>query len=95
MNMNNSTKIKNSQEPNEFLNKKIVVTGASSGIGLTTSLFFLNCGAKVIMASHDIITMKKICEKYRFYNAIIMKLVLRDDINIYDFKNSIVKDLKP
>ena len=65
-----------------------------SRIRLTTSLFFLNCGAKVIMASHDIITMKKICEKYRFYNAIIMKLVLRDDINIYDFKNSIVERFK-
>ena len=46
------------------------------------------------MASHDIITMKKICEKYLFYNAIIMKLVLKNDINIYDFKNSIVERFK-
>ena len=65
-----------------------------SRIRLTTSLFFLNFLAKVIITSHDIITMKKICEKYRFYNAIIMKLVLRDDINIYDFKNSIVERFK-
>ena len=79
---------------NEFLNKKIIVTGASSGIGLTTALYFLNCGAKVILAGRDIKTMKKICEKYRFYNAIIMKLELKDDINIYDFKTSVVERFK-
>ena len=94
MNMNYSTKKQNFQEPNEFLNKKIVITGASSGIGLTTALFFLNCGAKVVMAGRDIKTMKKICEKYRFYNAVIMKLELRDDINIYDFKTSVVERFK-
>ena len=71
---------------NEFLNKKIIVTGASSGIGLTTALYFLNCGAKVILAGRDIKTMKKICEDNKFYNAIIMKLELKDDISIYDFK---------
>ena len=79
---------------NEFLNKKIIVTGASSGIGLTTALYFLNCGAKVILAGRDIKTMKKICEDNKFYNAIIMKLELKDDISIYDFKTSIVERFK-
>ena len=79
---------------NEFLNKKIIVTGASSGIGLATALYFLNCGAKVILAGRDINTMKKICEQYKFYNAIIMKLELKDDINIYDFKTSVVERFK-
>ena len=79
---------------NEFLNKKIIVTGASSGIGLATALYFLNCGAKVILAGRDIKTMKKICEQYKFYNAIIMKLELKDDINIYDFKTSVVERFK-
>ena len=45
-------------DENEFLNKKIIVTGASSGIGLSVSLYFLNCGAQVIMAGQDIQTMK-------------------------------------
>ena len=36
------------EEDNEFLNKKLIVTGASSGIGLTVALYFLNCGAQVI-----------------------------------------------
>ena len=85
---------KNSFEPNEFLNKKIVITGASSGIGLTASLFFLNCGARVIMAGRDLTTMKKICEKFKFYNALIMKLELKEDISIYDFKTSVVERFK-
>ena len=82
------------KETNEFLNKKIIVIGASSGIGLSTSLFFLNCGAKVIMAGRDIKTMKKICERFKFLNAIIMKLELREDISIYDFKTSVVERFK-
>ena len=80
--MKNSLKLKNNLEPNEFLNKKVVVTGASSGIGLSVSLFFLNCGARIIMAGRDIKTMKKICEKLNFKNVIIMKLELKYDINI-------------
>ena len=84
----------NNDASNEFLNKKIIVTGASSGIGLATALYFLNCGAKVILAGRDIKTMKKICEHYKFYNAIIMKLELKDDINIYDFKTSVVERFK-
>ena len=65
-----------------FLTKKVVVTGASSGIGLSVALFFLNCGARVIMAGRDLKTMKKICEKLNFKNVIIMKLELKYDINI-------------
>ena len=92
--MKNSLEIKNNLEPNEFLNKKVVVTGASSGIGLSVALFFLNCGARVIMAGRDLKTMKKICEKLNFKNVIIMKLELKDDINIYDFKTSVVERFK-
>jgi 3-oxoacyl-[acyl-carrier protein] reductase len=82
------------EDENEFLNKKIIVTGASSGIGLSVSLYFLNCGAQVIMAGQDIQTMKKICEDYRFSNATIMKLDLSNDISIYDFKTSVVERFK-
>ena len=81
-------------EENEFLNKKIIVTGASSGIGLSVALYFLNCGAQVIMAGQDTQTMKNICEENRFSNATIMKLDLSNDISIYDFKTSVVERFK-
>ena len=38
-----------SSEPNEFLNKNVLVTGASSGIGQSVAYFFLNSGAQVAM----------------------------------------------
>ena len=82
------------KKESEFLNKKIVITGASSGIGLSTSLYFLNCGAKVIMAGKDTGTMKTLCNHYDFKNAIIMKLDLGKDISIYDFKTSVVERFK-
>ena len=77
--------------PSEFLNKRVVITGASSGIGLSTAIYFLNCGAKVIMAGRDTETMKKICTENNFINAIIMKLDLKQDVKIIDFKSSVVE----
>ena len=78
-------------ENSEFLNKKIIVTGASSGIGLSTALYFLNCGAQVIMAGRDVKTMKNIVIRHNFTNAVIMKLDLARDIHIYDFKASVIE----
>ena len=86
--------VSDDEETNEFLNKKIIVTGASSGIGLSVALYFLNCGAQVILAGQDIQTMKKICEEYKFSNATIMKLNISNDIGIYDFKTSVVERFK-
>lgn len=79
---------------NEFFNKNIVVTGASSGIGQSVAIYFLNCGANVILAGRDVETMNGFCKKYNFKNATIMKLDLREDIQIYDLKSSVVERLQ-
>ena len=78
-------------ENSEFLNKKIIVTGASSGIGLSVALYFLNCGAQVILAGTDVNFMIEICKKNNFPNAIVMKLDLSKDIFIFDFKASVIE----
>ena len=78
---------------NEFLNKHIIVTGASSGIGQSVALYFLNCGAQVILAGQDIETMKYMTEN-KFPNATIMQVDLTSDMHIYDFKTSIVERLQ-
>lgn len=83
-----------SEDINEFLNTKIIVTGASSGIGLTVAIYFLNCGAQVILAGQDVGTMNKICKDYKFSNATIMKLDFANDISIFDFKTSVVERFK-
>ena len=35
-------------DPNEFKNKKIIITGSSTGIGFETAIEFLELGANVI-----------------------------------------------
>ena len=85
--------IQHSKPSNEFLNKHIIVTGASSGIGQSVALYFLNCGAQVILAGQDVETMKQMTEN-KFPNATIMQVDLTSDMHIYDFKTSIVERLQ-
>ena len=78
----------------EFLGKNVVVTGASSGIGQSAAIYFLNSGANVILAGRDVKTMETFCKKNNFRNATIMKVDLREDIEVYDFKSSIVENFQ-
>lgn len=41
-----------------FLNKVVVVTGASSGIGRCLSYWYLNNGAKVALVGRDILELE-------------------------------------
>lgn len=52
------------QLKNYFLNKRIVVTGASSGIGQAISYWYLNQGATVILVGKDEVTLKSIASQY-------------------------------
>ena len=83
-----------SSEPNEFLNKNVLVTGASSGIGQSVAYFFLNSGAQVAMVGTDVESMKKMVKQNNFINATIMEVDLLSDIHIYDLKTSVVERLK-
>ena len=78
----------------EFLGKNVVITGASSGIGQSAAIFFLNSGANVILAGRDVQTMESFCKKNNFKNATIIKVDLREDIQVYDLKSSIVERLQ-
>ena len=75
---------------NEFYMKKIVITGASSGIGSCCSNYFLNCGAQVALVGRDVEGMKLIAKQYS-KNATIIKCDLTQDVQIYDLKSSIVE----
>ena len=44
---------------NYFLDKRIVITGASSGIGQAVSFWYLNQGACVILVGKDEMALKK------------------------------------
>jgi 3-oxoacyl-[acyl-carrier protein] reductase len=76
----------------EFLGKKIVITGASSGIGKACALYFLNSGARVVLCGRDIDAMKIIGSKFPDQVAAIC-LDLSNDMQLFDFKSSVVEYL--
>ena len=70
------------KSPNEFLNKKIIITGASSGIGSAVATYFLNSGAIVVLVGKDVESMKRISAKFPDHSTIIT-CDLTTDIEIY------------
>ena len=76
---------------NEFYKKKIVITGASSGIGACCANYFLNCGAQVALVGRDIEGMKLIANQFP-KKAIILACDLTNDENIIDAKDSIIEN---
>ena len=78
---------------NEFFQKNIVITGASSGVGRSAALYFLNCGANVVLAGQDKNSMVTMCKENGFKNATIMTFDLIEDQGIFDFKTAIVETL--
>ena len=49
---------------NHFMGKRIVITGASSGIGTALSYWYLNQGAVVILVGRDEEGLKMIASKF-------------------------------
>lgn len=60
----------------EFSGKNIIITGASSGVGLCSTFYFLNQNANVILACQDDVSLENICKKNNYMNAIILKVDL-------------------
>ena len=76
---------------NEFFGKNIIITGATSGIGQAAAFYFLNCGANVLLAGRDKDTMTN-CFK-RFKNARMALFEIGKDMDLYDFKTTVVEIL--
>ena len=78
---------------NEFYKKKIIITGASSGIGACCAIYFLNCGSEVILVGRDTQNMKSTASKFP-KTASVIKCDLTEDNQIEDLKSSILKIFK-
>ena len=50
------------QKPPYFADKKVLITGASSGLGMALAYWYLNNGAQVALVGRDIETLQKIGE---------------------------------
>ena len=73
----------------EFSKKNIIITGASSGVGLYTAIYFLNQNANVILACKDKDSAKKICDENHFVNAIILQVDLQVQSQVKTFINCV------
>ncbi len=49
-------------KPPYFADKKVLITGASSGVGMALAYWYLNNGAQVALVGRDIETLTKIGE---------------------------------
>ena len=74
---------------NEFYQKKIVITGASSGIGACCANYFLNCGAQVALIGRDVEGMKLIANQFPKNSTLIVCDLTKDE-NINDLQKSII-----
>ena len=57
---------KQTEKKSKKYNKNIIIKGASSGIGLSTAFYFLNCNVNLILACQDVKSMEKICKENNF-----------------------------
>ena len=64
MNRTNFNSQQEQKKPSYFLNKVIVITGASSGIGRCLAYWYLNNGARVAMVGRIIDDLEAIGQKY-------------------------------
>jgi NAD(P)-dependent dehydrogenase (short-subunit alcohol dehydrogenase family) len=75
----------------EFLNKNIVITGASSGIGHACAMYYLNNGAKVALCGRDIDTLTEIGKKFPG-QATVIQMELCKDVSIIDLKTTVIEN---
>ena len=76
---------------NEFMNKNVIITGASSGIGLSAAFYFINCNANVILVCQDDISLTKLCKENNYPNVNIMKVDVEKKSEIEAFISKATK----
>jgi len=83
---------KNLDIKGDFINARVLITGASSGIGRSCALYFLNCGAKVVLCGRDIDTLKTIAKQFPDQSTVV-KLDHSIDIHNFDLKTTVIQVL--
>ena len=63
---------------NYFMSKRIVVTGASSGIGQAVSFWYLNQGASVVLVGKDEACLKGMAKQYPTQATVVVTNITDD-----------------
>ena len=78
------------KQPGYFLNKSVVITGASSGIGRTLAYWYLNNGAKVALVGRDIAELDNIGKNFPS-QALVVQCDLTIDMQLLDMKTAVAE----
>ncbi len=54
-----------------FADKKVLITGASSGVGMALAYWYLNNGAQVALVGRDIETLSRIGQQFPTQSLVI------------------------
>lgn len=68
----------NTKEVNYFMHKRIVITGASSGIGQALSFWYLNQGAHVILVGKDEKALKNCASQFPNQATVVVTNITDD-----------------
>lgn len=72
------------------MNKSVVITGASSGIGRTLAYWYLNNGAKVALVARDIDELDNIGKNFPS-QALVVQCDLTIDLQLLDLKTAVAE----
>lgn len=78
------------KKPIYFLNKVVVITGASSGIGRTLAYWYLNNGSRVAVVGRDVVELDKIGKQYPA-QCIAIQCDLAVDIQLLHLKQAVIE----
>lgn len=73
-----------------FVDKVVMITGASSGIGRTLAYWYLNNGARVVLVGRDLEELQAIGEEFPA-QALVAKCDLTVDIQAFHLKQAVVE----
>jgi NAD(P)-dependent dehydrogenase (short-subunit alcohol dehydrogenase family) len=78
--------------PPYFADKKVLITGASSGLGMALAFYYLNNGAQVALVGRDIETLTKIGEQFPS-QSLVIQCDLGIDLQQYEMALSVIEKL--
>ena len=81
-----------SSQLSSFARKRVLITGASSGVGRATAFKFLNSGAKVALVGRDIQSLNEIGQQFPL-QAIAIQCDLGVDLQQYDMSKVVIEKL--
>ena len=75
-----------------FMDKKVLITGASSGIGEACAYWYLNNGAKVALVGRDIERLSNIGKQFPT-QALVVQCDLAIDLQQYEMALSVIEKM--